>query len=148
MNAVEEIYVLGPSVLWSSVGRQRTYLPEQNWFRTGPAITEELVQHGQKETEQDKGKSRLRSFQSDDISSLEQIHRDTESALAEFDRQVKEFDDVYDNLALVNDVDEDLMKQEQGKISSLTDCSLESSSLCLDTSSLCLDSMDMPNVRF
>ena len=162
MNGVEEIYVLSPSVVWqNSVARHRTYLPEQNWIRTGHSIEVEQNSGGRNSVSERTGfgfgythstVSRQGSFQSEQLSNLEQIHRDTESALAEFDRQVKAFDDVYDNLGLVNDYCDEESTKKQGqnpadKLLSESDVSLDSSSLCLDTSSLCLDSLDMDKVR-
>ena len=134
MNAVEEIYVLSPSVLWSH--RQRTYLPEQNWFRTGHAG--DLQHPGAGRDQQDPDQENKFKYKS----CSQQLNKETEFALAEFDRQVEQFDDVYDNLGLVCDNDEDMRSQEDENVLS----SLSSTSLCLDTSSLCLDSMDIVKV--
>ena len=121
MNAVEEIYVLSPSVPWSrSVARQGTYLPQQNWYRTGPE---------------------------------EKLERETASALAEFDEQMKHFDDsdedehesVRDKHVNNFENKENHMRAE--KVYILSDDSVECSILCLDTSSLCLDSMELPQVN-
>ena len=136
MNAVEEIYVLSPSVLWSH--RQRTYLPEQNWFRTGPAGDPQQHGAGREQQEPDQETK----FRYKTVS--EQINKETESALAEFDRQVDQFDDVYDNFGLVPDYEEDMRSQEDERVLS----SISSTSLCLDTSSLCLESMDIVKVFF
>ena len=110
------------------MNRQRTYLPEQHWFRTG---------HQGEQQHLDAGSVQQTKFGC--VTDSEQLNKETESALAEFDRQVEQFDDVYDNLGLVvEDCDGARRVHEDEIVMS----SMSSTSLCLDTSSLCMDSLE------